>query len=425
MSKLVRYSVCALIAAAGAASAQDIFPFTDEGGPGPGGLGWEENAIAIPYYTLDGIATLGGLESYATSISDNGWIVGGSKDAAGVNKAFRLRDGVMQNLGSLPGLPYSSANDVNNNGDVVGVAAASSNLWGSTAQPWICRNGGTWWADLDPYNRGVFAAAAAINNNGVVLGTNSFTGSGTLDAFTWSTGSPTMQPRLPNDTCRISYGQGINDAGVAVGYTAEPGMCGTNWAVKYQNGQVVHLPGLGGDNNVAEAINDFGDAVGSAEEVSGQVRAVRYTAGGSIENLGSPAGASFGLSTNNEGTVVGYFIDNRNTQRAFVMINGNMFDLNGLIPASSGWRLLIATDINNAGEIVGQGRNPQGRLRGFKLTPPCRSDFNRDGGIDGVDVETFFDAWGSNLPEADTNLDGGTDGADVQYFFNLWDAGRC
>ena len=103
-----------------------------------------------------------------------------------------------------------------------------------------------------------------------------------------------------------------------------------------------------------------------------------------------------------------------------------MFDLNTLMGSGgAGWRLLIATGVNEQGQIVGQGRNAAGRLRGFVLTPPCRSDTNRDGGIDGGDVSVFFDAWSAGLPDTDLNLDGGVDATDVYYFFDLWTNGRC
>jgi hypothetical protein len=55
----------------------------------------------------------------------------------------------------------------------------------------------------------------------------------------------------------------------------------------------------------------------------------------------------------------------------------------------------------------------------------CPADFNRDGGVDGGDVEAFFVAWESSAPEADTNRDGGVDGSDVEAFFVAWEAGGC
>ncbi len=57
--------------------------------------------------------------------------------------------------------------------------------------------------------------------------------------------------------------------------------------------------------------------------------------------------------------------------------------------------------------------------------PYCPADFNLDGGVDGVDVEVFFDAWSAADPSADVNFDGGVDGADVEVFFSAWSAGGC
>lgn len=56
-------------------------------------------------------------------------------------------------------------------------------------------------------------------------------------------------------------------------------------------------------------------------------------------------------------------------------------------------------------------------------TPPCPADVNLDGGIDGGDVEFFFEAWVNALPLGDFNSDGGIDGSDVDAFFARWSAG--
>jgi hypothetical protein len=59
-------------------------------------------------------------------------------------------------------------------------------------------------------------------------------------------------------------------------------------------------------------------------------------------------------------------------------------------------------------------------------TPPtCFADFNEDGGIDGADIEAFFNAWETGNSAADVNEDGGVDGSDVETFFNAWQAGSC
>ncbi|MBX3382477.1 MAG: hypothetical protein KF864_03105 [Phycisphaeraceae bacterium] len=50
-------------------------------------------------------------------------------------------------------------------------------------------------------------------------------------------------------------------------------------------------------------------------------------------------------------------------------------------------------------------------------------DVNRDGGVDGADVEVFFLAWQAGEPLGDFNEDGGVDGADVEEFFIAWERG--
>ncbi len=54
---------------------------------------------------------------------------------------------------------------------------------------------------------------------------------------------------------------------------------------------------------------------------------------------------------------------------AILWEDGNTHDLNDLIPSDSGWFLEAANDINDEGEIVGVGYNPEGEERGFLLRP--------------------------------------------------------
>jgi hypothetical protein len=62
---------------------------------------------------------------------------------------------------------------------------------------------------------------------------------------------------------------------------------------------------------------------------------------------------------------------------------------------------------------------------GGRCEPPCPADFNRDGGVDGADIEAFFMAWQAADPDADVNQDGGVDGSDVEVFFVSWQNGGC
>ncbi|MCX5690862.1 MAG: hypothetical protein NTV94_13945 [Planctomycetota bacterium] len=54
---------------------------------------------------------------------------------------------------------------------------------------------------------------------------------------------------------------------------------------------------------------------------------------------------------------------------------------------------------------------------------PCVADMNADGGIDGTDVNAFFEVWETGEVAGDVNRDGGVDGMDVQYFLEHWERG--
>jgi len=97
-----------------------------------------------------------------------------------------------------------------------------------------------------------------------------------------------------------------------------------------------YLPGLGGDDSLANAINDYGQIVGWAE-----------TTGGS--------------------------------QYACLWDNDSIYDLNNELPPDSEWELVEATDINNLGRIVGWG-NYNGEPRAYLLTlGGVSSDCNDNG----------------------------------------------
>jgi len=57
--------------------------------------------------------------------------------------------------------------------------------------------------------------------------------------------------------------------------------------------------------------------------------------------------------------------------------------------------------------------------------PTCYADYNQDGGVDGGDIESFFNDWESGSAAADVNQDGGVDGSDIETFFVQWENGGC
>ena len=106
-------------------------------------------------------------------------------------------------------------------------------------------------------------------------------------------------------------------------------------------------------------------------------------------------------------------------------------DLHGFLPPeflSSGGGCIWGN--GGAMYVAGYGTNTiSGRTEAVLWTfvppRPCAADFNRDGGIDGADVESFYNAWTVFDSSADVNQDGGVDGGDVEFFFVRWESGGC
>src|SRR5262249_3076379 len=77
---------------------------------------------------------------------------------------------------------------------------------------------------------------------------------------------------------------------------------------------------------------------------------------------------AYGL--NNRGQIVGAsYLPASSGSHAFSWSNGAMTDLNDDLPPDSGWILKSATGINEAGQVIGHGKNPKGQTHGFLLTP--------------------------------------------------------
>src|SRR5207244_7908582 len=72
------------------------------------------------------LGTLGGPSSGATAISVRGVVTGWSTDASGQRHGFLWSNGVMQDLGALPGYATSSGLRVNAAGEVAGQVSSPS-----------------------------------------------------------------------------------------------------------------------------------------------------------------------------------------------------------------------------------------------------------------------------------------------------------
>jgi probable HAF family extracellular repeat protein len=87
-----------------------------------------------------------------------------------------------------------------------------------------------------------------------------------------------------------------------------------------------------------------------------------------LGTLGDEDAPSTALDINDQAQVVGTSEAGEGKLRAFLWQEGKMVNLNKLIAPNSGWLLLVASRINNRGEILGRGYF-HGYIHAFVLEP--------------------------------------------------------
>lgn len=263
------------------------------------------------------ITSLGGVlpDSYGLAINNHGDIAG-AQHSPFTGNAFAYVGGAVVPVGaSLPAdmYPFSNATGINDAAMVAGNAqpfvgeAQRGFLYDGSGIHLIGTFGGDW------------SYAAAINASGAVTGT--------------ATLVPTQTPVDPDRHAYIYQGgtmldlgtlgglrseaYDINDAGLAVGWSetnVDPDHAALSRPFVYRDGHLVDLGSLGGTWGYARALNDAGVIVGASDIV----------------------------------TDVGW------GYHAFIYLDGRMVDLNTLVTGTNGWEMIDATDINEAGQILGR-----------------------------------------------------------------------
>jgi len=306
-------------------------------------------------------------------------------------------------LGTLSGYQWSGAHTLNSSGTVVGHVA---NPGGGETRSFIYGNGTL--TDLRPYIPHVNSYVTDINDSGVLVGYGGSPVTPTR-AFVFNSSTNSYQHLFANEV--FSYANSINAQGLIVGEVAYASPTFHRYAYLYNNGTVTrlledytargintqgtivgdqnnferafvykdgvtaHITPLTGDTYcVGLAINDNGQVLGYSSRFlpDARTRGWVYSGGNKTEIVsGSPTVKHvLPLAINNHGDIVGVLSEAGGTaQRGFLYRNGTVVELNTLISSGSGWHLYNPEGINDAGQIVGIGINPQGAIRAFLLTP--------------------------------------------------------
>ena len=294
-----------------------------------------------------------GLNSSATAINATGAVVGSYQQPDGTYRGFLWRDGQVTTLGLPAGAAQAWAAAISGAGQAGGYTDSQT---GSQGQIWD--NFGSPLAMVGAYIMGLNdigdAAGMAIASDGsgyaFVTRNGVVNGLGQPGGGDWSSANA------------------VNGAGAAAG-TAMNASGSFNAFSASADGGILLLRALGGANSYATAINSKGSVAGHAQMVSGALNAAVWS-GASALGLGTLGGInSYAYAINAAGQVAGYSdLAGDGGTAAFLLDDGILYNINGLIGSNSGWQLLAAYGMNESGQIVGRGIY-DGKEQAFLLTP--------------------------------------------------------
>jgi probable HAF family extracellular repeat protein len=261
------------------------------------------------------LGTLGSATSFGYGINSLGQIVGDAFLSDGSPRGFIFEDS-MRSVGTVAGYTASGAMAINDSGTAVGSVYGPANGFEARS----------------------YSEAAVFRPGGVSL-------LGTL---------PAIDPNLPFGTginFRPESGaMAVNSAGLVAGFSnrgTDPATA-TNSpfrAVTFSGGGVLDLGTLGGAQSFAYGLNNLGQVVGWAQTDSGQLRAFLYANGSMSDITGAP---SIARAINDQGQIVGQFNNNGQNQ-AFLYSNGTVRGL-----GISGEAFSTALGLNGLGQVVGE-----------------------------------------------------------------------
>jgi probable HAF family extracellular repeat protein len=324
------------------------------------GLAPPSSGATLATYRVDDLGALAGDSgSVARGINVSGQVVGWSNGPTGT-RAFVYTDGIGMRLLPAPaGRPHSVARAINNAGTVVGTATTGGTDLGHAVR-WT--NGVP--RDIGTLGSGPYSEGYGINTAGTAVGYSYIDGA-VLDgthAFV-QTDPAAMVDVTPGGSAE---GQGVNSVGQVTGWK-------NGRAFRWHAGTFTDLGvPVGLAMSFGFAINDGGQVAGSAISASGNTeRPFRYTDGIGSVVLGGVGEHNTAFGINSRGDVVGTGRAVAGPIRAFIYTDsGGMADLNALIDPASGWVVMGASSINDAGQIAAYGfSNLTGQSHALRLSP--------------------------------------------------------
>jgi probable HAF family extracellular repeat protein len=329
--------------------------------------------VVAQEYSVTALGTLGGLWSGANEIDNQGRVVGGSTVDSGPWHAFMWSNGVMNDLSIPPGHIVSEATGFNTDGQLVGYATGQY----QEQHAYFWENGD--WTYLGTLPGGLqYSRAVDINDLSQIAGNSFVPGTfGEGRAWIWEDNVMTDLGALGG---LKSFAAAINEQGQVVGHSDifSPDMTEFH-AFIWQDNVMTDLGVLPGEvNSAANDVNEAGQICGSSSHPMdiypfSEVPRPCVWDNGQIIDLGLLPGHVKGkaMGINANGQVVGWMATTEfgSPETAFIWEDGVLKDLNESIPPQSDWILQSASDINDNGQIIGSGVSPGGTVQAFLLTP--------------------------------------------------------
>jgi probable HAF family extracellular repeat protein len=298
------------------------------------------------------LGTFGGANSLANEINERGQIDGGAETLdpdpwdfgglIGLSSPTAWHAALWQarsklDLGTLGG-PDSFALTLNENGQISGLSftnSVPSPVFGiPTTDPFLWQKG-TGMIDLGTLG-GTFGVANGLNNRGQVVGFSDLADDLANHAFIWERGVLSDIGTLGGDNSTANW---INDAGQVAGISDLAD--GTHHAFIWKNGNITDLGTVGGDPcSNTEYINEKGQAIGTSTDCHGTILHIFLWENGSIIDLSSQVlpGSGFVLLEpvviNEAGEIVANGILSNGDNRA-VLLKPCSNDCNALVAPSS------------------------------------------------------------------------------------------
>ena len=318
-------------------------------------------------------------EAYAGDINDVGQIAGTATITGVGFCGFLYENGEFMMLPPvIPDAGWSGAWAINNDGTVVGVRSIEEGVNPQNAYVWSAEGGFT---DLGMMDSS-YTCATDISEIGIVVGWRGIAGTSDQEGFRWHDGEFTFLGPVPGAISSMPFS--VNSRGYIVGNSAweiatTGELSGLGFIWRDQVWTILQ-PIAGGEQSGAAAIND-----------------VRQVAGHS-----GPVGPDYTHAT--------------------LWHDECPYDLNELAQLEPGFTIETCDDINNAGQILGDGSDPEWHDVTFLLTPIDRpdGDITGDCEVGAADLLFLLGEWGKTDSPADINGDGIVNAADLLVLLGDW-----